>query len=399
MNSNSSKPSVLIVHNHYQLPGGEDVAVENEKRLLEENGHRVFLYIRNNTLPLFQKLLLPSVMFFNPRTWFDIRKIIRENNIDIVHVHNTTHVISPAVYYAAKSCGVPIVQTIHNYRMICPAGTLFRDGRICESCSGGDFKPALRHHCYRGSRLQTAAVAANMKLHRSTGIYRKLNYIVLSEFGKEKLLTFDQILPEKVYIKPNFVYPGKGPDPASKHREEYYLYAGRLEEIKGIRLLLEAFRRMPEKRLKIAGDGPLMDEIRTQVQSEKLKNIELLGWIPQDELKTLMRAAAALIICSQWYEAFSLLIIEAFAEHLPVIGGKIGNMQNLIKDKVNGLLFEYNSVQGLIDAVKAFEHCDREKLADNAHQTWLHDYSPDANYRMLSDIYGKIMKQEISMRK
>lgn len=226
-----------------------------------------------------------------------------------------------------------------------------------------------------------------------------MNYIVLSEFGKEELLSFDQIRPERVYIKPNFVFPGKDHESIPNHKKEFYLYAGRLEEIKGIRLLIEAFRRMPEKRLKIAGDGPLMDEIRAQVQAEKLKNIELLGWIPQEELKIMMRSAAVLIVCSQVYESFPLLIIEAFAERLPVIGGRIGIMQNLIKHKVNGLLFEHNSVQGLIDAVKAFECCDREKLADNAHQTWLHNYSPDANYRTLADIYGKIMSQEIRMRK
>ena len=386
----SPKPTILIVYNHYQLPGGEDFVAENEKRLLKEHGHRVFLYTRTNKLSPFRKALLPLPMFFNLRTWFDIRKLLRENHIDIVHVHNIAHVISPSVFYAAKSMDVPVVQTIHNYRMICPGGTLYRNGKICESCKAGNFKPALKHRCYRGSRLQTLAVVLSMKLHRAAGIYRSLHYIALSEFGKEQLLRFDQIRPQQVYIEPNFTFSMPVQNGAPEKAETYYLFAGRLDEMKGIRLVTEAFKKMPEKKLKIAGNGPLMDEIRSRIHAEKLENIELLGWLSKEKLKSMMDSAAALIVCPQWYETFCLTIIEAFSEHLPVIGGRISNVQNLIKDKVNGLLFQYDSVQGLIDAVNEFERCDRKKMADSSYQTWLRDYSPDVNYQKLEEIYEAI---------
>ncbi|MCD8197553.1 MAG: glycosyltransferase [Lachnospiraceae bacterium] len=210
------KYKVLIVHNYYQIPGGEDTVVANEKKLLEDHGHTVVFYSRNNSelkvMSLVQKLSLPFATIFNFRTYREVKKIIREQHIDIVHVHNTLSLISPSVYYAAFSCKVPVVQTIHNFRLLCPGALFYREGHICEDCVKNGLLCAVKHGCYRGSKLQTLICVTNTKIHRMLGTYRKLNYICLTEFNKEKLLQLNRpgkkqiINPAQIYIKPNFTF-------------------------------------------------------------------------------------------------------------------------------------------------------------------------------------------------
>ncbi len=210
------KIKILIVHNYYQIPGGEDTVVENEKKLLEDHGHEVLLYSRHNselkTLSKLQKIFLPITTVFNPRTYKEVKRIIREKHVDIIHVHNTLSLISPSVYYAAFSCKVPVVQTIHNFRLLCPGATFYRDGHICEDCVSNGLGCAVRHSCYRGSRAQTLACVINTWIHRKIGTYGKLNYICLTEFNKRKLLELNRpgkkqiIDPERVFIKPNFTF-------------------------------------------------------------------------------------------------------------------------------------------------------------------------------------------------
>ena len=190
------KQNILIVHNYYQIPGGEDTVVANEKKMLEDHGHKVILYTRNNSelkeMSKFQKLKLPFTTIFNPRTYKDIKRIIRKENIDVVHVHNTLNLVSPAVYYAALSCKLPVVQTVHNFRLLCPGATFYRDGHICEDCVHHGLKCAIKHNCYRGSKAQTLVCVVNTWIHRMTGVYGKINYICLTEFNKQKLLELKQ---------------------------------------------------------------------------------------------------------------------------------------------------------------------------------------------------------------
>ena len=152
-----------------------------------------------------QKAFLPITTVFNPRTYRDIKKLIREEKIEVVHVHNTLNLVSPAVYYAARRMRVPVVQTIHNFRLLCPGATFYRDGHICEDCVEHGLKCAVKHSCYRGSKIQTLACVLSTVFHRMTGIYGKINYICLTDFNKEKLLELKQIKPERVFVKPNFV--------------------------------------------------------------------------------------------------------------------------------------------------------------------------------------------------
>ena len=213
---NMKKQNILIVHNYYQIPGGEDTVVANEKKMLKEHGHKVVMYSRNNSelkrMLKLQKLMLPFTTVFNPRTYREVKRLIREEHIDIVHVHNTLNLISPSVYYAAIVMKVPVVQTIHNFRLLCPGATFYRDGHICEDCVKKGLGCAVKYSCYRRSKIQTLACVISTKVHRITGIYGKINYICLTEFNKEKLLQLNRpgkkqiIDPQKVYIKPNFTF-------------------------------------------------------------------------------------------------------------------------------------------------------------------------------------------------
>ena len=199
--------NVLIVHNHYRIPGGEDTVADNEARLLATHGHKVIRYTRDNSEKK-GKLSLLLNMFFSLRTYNEIRKIIRREAIDVVHVHNTLFLVSPAVYYAAAAEGVPVVQTMHNFRLLCPAATFFRNGRVCEECIKHGTGCALKGRCYHGSFIQTAAVALMNFMHLRNRIYREVNFICLTQFNKDKLLMLNRgaevIDPKMIFIKPNF---------------------------------------------------------------------------------------------------------------------------------------------------------------------------------------------------
>lgn len=296
-----------------------------------------------------QKLFLPIMTIFNPRTYREIKSLIKSENIEIVHVHNTLNLISPAVYYAARAMKVPVVQTVHNFRLVCPGATFYRDGHICEDCLGYGLKCSIKHSCYRGSKIQTLACALTLTIHRIMGIYKKINYICLTEFTKDKIKSV--VDPERVYIKPNFVYDQKG----SNQAEDYYIFVGRVEEIKGVNVLVDAFRSMPNKRLKIVGRGDQSEYIAARLEKEDIHNIELLGFKSHNEVNALLKHAKALIMCSQWYETFGMVIAEAYSNGVPAIVGRIGNIKDLVEESVTGELFVYDDPEDLIAAVERFE--------------------------------------------
>lgn len=385
---NTRKQNILIVHNYYQIPGGEDTVVANEKQMLEDHGHKVVLYSRNNSelkeMSTLQKLMLPFTTVFNPRTYRDIKHLIKTEKIDIVHVHNTLNLISPAVYYAARVMGVPVVQTIHNFRLLCPGATFYRDGHICEDCVSKGLMCSVKHRCYRNSRLQTLACVISTKIHRMTGIYGKISYICLTEFNKDKLIQLKQIKPDRVYVKPNFTYEPEIKNDARK----YYLFIGRVEEIKGLPVVIEAFEKMPNKHLMIAGTGTKLEDYKRQTY--RANNIEFKGFVQKNELQKLLKKAKAVIVASQWYETFGMIAVEAFSSRVPVIAGDIGNVASLVDDGVNGVKFQYDSSNSLIQAVKRFEQLPREKLGENAYMKYKKNYAQDGNYEMLNKIYSSI---------
>lgn len=391
---NMKKKNILIVHNYYQIPGGEDTVVVNEKKMLEEHGHKVVQYSRNNSelknMSKLQKLKLPLTAVFNLRTYKEVKRLIRDEHIDIVHVHNTLTLISPSVYYAARAMNVPLVQTVHNFRLICPGATFYRDGHICEDCVTKGLGCAVKHRCYRGSMLQTLACVISTKIHRLTGIYSKINYICLTEFNKEKLLQLNSegkrqiINPTKVFIKPNFTF-----DISSEsigEEGEYYLFIGRVEKIKGLDILLEAFSGLPNEKLVIAGTGSMIEEYRKFATN----NVKFTGLLNRDKLIQNLLKAKAVIVPSQWYETFGMIIIEAYAAHKPVIVGNIGNIALLVDEAKTGIHFDYDSVKSLQNAIYKFGKMDLREMETNAYRKYKMEFTDETNYFLLSSVYDSI---------
>ncbi len=387
------KKTVLIVHNYYQIPGGEDTVVINEKELLEKHGHTVHLYTRNNSelkkLPVWRLVLLPFSTVFNPRTYWEVRKCIMDNKIDLVHVHNTLNLISPSVYYAARSRHIPVIQTIHNFRLLCPGATLFRNGSICEECLNHGLSCAIRNKCYRNSRLQTIACALSLKLHRFFGIYKKISYICLTEFNRKKLLRLGQISPSQIYIKPNFTQT-QASGAIRCDRENVFLYAGRLETIKGIDTLLYTWDKLGSDapKLLICGTGNLENWCRTYVLDHNLTNVEFLGYQKADELRVIMGRVKALILPTKWYEGFPMTIVEAYSVGTPVIGPDFGNVGDLIMEGVTGWKYDATSNSGLYELMCRWRmlEIDYGQIAEYYQE----QYDSERNYQLLMEIYRKV---------
>lgn len=389
---NERKYRILQVHNHYQIPGGEDTVVANEKKMLENHGHKVILYSRNNSelksITRLQKLMIPFITVFNPRTYRDVKKLIKNEHIDIVHVHNTLTLISPSVYYAARAMNVPVVQTIHNFRLLCPNATFYRNGHICEDCVSKGLLCAVKHNCYRDSKFQTLACVICAKIHRMTGIYKSNNYICLTEFNKEKLLQLKQIQTNRVFVKPNFVESTVEKIVPYRQRHNQFIFVGRIDELKGIDILFEAWKQMgiSAPKLIVCGIGPMEDWCRRFIKNNNV-NIEMRGFVPNKEAKQLIANSRALILPTRWYEGFPMTIVEAYSMGTPVICSDIGNAGSLIKIGTTGLTFKCNS-DSLFKAVNELGEIfpDEYKIREfyNMH------YSSDVNYNMIIRIYAAI---------
>lgn len=391
---NERKYRVLQVHNYYQIPGGEDTVVANEKKMLEDHGHKVILYSRNNSelksMSKLQKLILPLTTVFNLRTYREVKKLIKAEHIDIVHVHNTLNLISPSVYYAARAMRVPVVQTIHNFRLLCPGATFYRDGNICEDCVSKGLMCAIKHSCYRNSKFQTLACVISTKIHRMTGIYGKINYICLTDFNKKKLLQLKQIKVERVFVKSNFVETATEKIVPYGQRHNQFIFVGRLDKLKGIDILFEAWkqmRRASAPRLIVCGTGPMEVWCREFLKNNDV-NIEMAGFVPNKEARQLIANSKALILPTQWYEGFPMTIVEAYSVGTPVIGSDIGNVGSLIEEGTTGLKFNSWDSKSLINAVNALS----QNLPDDCEirEFYNKHYSSNENYNMLIRIYERI---------
>ena len=382
---------ILLVHCHYRLPGGEDAVFAAERALLERRGHQVIVYERSNEeaahgLP---KALLPLHAVWNHAAARDIKHIIKTQNIDAVHIHNTLLLLSPAVVRAAKSTGVPVVQTLHNFRLFCPNGILLRDGRVCEDCPRHGLSCAIRHRCYRGSLAQTLVVAAAYCLHRRLGTWRGVTMVALTEFDRQKLLEFNRQYPmfdaDRLVVKPNPVCVPSGPVNPWGDRKNQMLFAGRLEELKGLRTVLEAWRLLGDAApaLLVAGDGPLGDWARAQ----NLPNVQFLGQLPRAELHARMAESRAVVAASLCYESFALVPAEAHALGTPVLASGLGNVGASVQPGFDGLCFAPGDANALAGAVRAFGQMsfDCNAIAARARRT----YSEDENYNALMRFYTK----------
>jgi glycosyltransferase involved in cell wall biosynthesis len=394
---------ILLVHNAYQQSGGEDAVYRNEATLLRDAGHEVVEYTRHND-ELYSVGWLGAALAGVNTVWSSTSHRALENLLvgekpDVAHFHNTFPLISPSAYYACASAGVPVVQTLHNYRLLCPAATFFRDGHVCQSCSGRSVPwPGILHACYRDRRAATAAVSCMLTLHGALHTWKKkVNvYITLSEFARQKFIQGG--LPEEcIVVKPNFV----APDPGLKQGlGEYALYVGRLSEEKGLRVLLDAWERLCQPiPLKIAGDGPLREELCRVTGQKGLHSIEFLGRLSPGEVTPLMHGARFLVLPSICFENFPLAIAEAFACGLPVIASRLGALAEIVADGSTGLHFSPGDAGELAAKVQwAWAHAENlEPMGRAARREFQERYQASSNYKRLMQIYELAMVPPMSV--
>jgi glycosyltransferase involved in cell wall biosynthesis len=384
--------TILIIHNAYQQAGGEDAVVTKEATLLRENGHQVRLHsVSNDAIQkLWDKVVTAWRTPYSRWGRRETLRIIKRFAPDVVHVHNFFPLLSPSIYDACRDAGVAVVQTLHNYRTICAGALLMRDGKLCEDCIQGTPYQAVLHGCYRDSRLGSLAVARMIDVHRRGGTWaeRVDRFIALTEFSKEKFV--EAGLPsEKVVVKPNFAEaaePGTHVDADRKGA----LFVGRLSQEKGIETLLRAWKSL-DVPLHIVGDGPLL----VRVKEKAPESATVLGRKEPNQIIQEMRLAAFLVMPSEWYEGFPMVLVEAFAQGLPVIGSRLGAMAEIVEDGVTGLHFAPRDAEDLVRKVRwASEHPeDMHRMGLKARSIYEAKYAPEINYRQLITIYGEAIEE------
>ncbi|WP_415879642.1 glycosyltransferase [Methylomonas sp. TEB] len=384
---------ILMVHNRYQQVGGEDGVVAAEAELLMSHGDIVELWeVDNKNLP--SNLLGKFKTALSTRYSRDSKLIalqrLKAFKPDIVHVHNFFPQISPSIYDACIQEAVPVVQTLHNYRLICPGAILMRGGKICEQCISGSPYQAVLYGCYRGSKMGSLVVAHMVSHHRNQGTWsNKVNkFIALTEFAKSKFVQAGFPV-EKIAIKPNFIGdPYKVTAPMAKAKPGFALFVGRISDEKGIRKLVKAWSKLEGKcELKIAGSGPLEDSL------QGIANITVLGRRSPSEISVLMQQACFLVLPSEWYEGFPLVLVEALAHGLPVLASRLGSMLDIIEDGKTGLLFTPTDANDLADKAKwLIDHPkELERFSENARSVFYEKYTDEENYSALMKIYNSVL--------
>jgi glycosyltransferase involved in cell wall biosynthesis len=387
---------IMLVHNRPRSdgPSGENRVVDQETEALSAAGHEIVPFGRDSdeiaTWPLPRKALLPVLAVWNGSARKDIRAALREHKPDLVHVHNTFPLISDAIVYACRDAGVPVVATIHNYRLGCPGGMYFRDGALCHDCAGGAILPGVRHGCYRDSRAASVPVALSIAVHRPAWRSLISAYIFVSAAQRD-LLGGIGLPADRLFVRHNMI-PWR---PASPHsREPFVLYAGRLAEVKGLRLLMAAWdryhsrRRAGGLRLVIAGTGPLGPEVSRW--AAVTPSVELTGLVSGDRSADLMAQARAVLVPSVWEEPFGLVVPEAMAAGTPPVATRRGSFSELITSGTDGVLVPPDDPDALAAVIADIgaQPGMYEALGRQARETYEQRFNPEHSLKHLLEIYA-----------
>jgi glycosyltransferase involved in cell wall biosynthesis len=388
---------IVVAHNFYQQPGGEDQVYGAEAALLESHGHDVIRFeMHNDVIDGMSRAALIGATIWNGRSQRALAALVQQHQPDVVHFHNTFPLISPSGYAAARQGGAAVVQTLHNFRVLCPNALFFRDGKPCEQCLGRAILwPGIKHGCYRDSRTATAVVATALTIHRAAGTWRRAvdAFVAPTRMARDKFIAGG--LPAgRIHVKPNFVHPDPG---LGAGDGGYAIFVGRLSAEKGLGTLLAAWQSLGNAALplKIIGDGPLAPDVRAAAAA-RCPQIEWLGRRPLSEVYRHIGQAAVLIVPSECYETFGRTAVEAFATGTPVIAANHGAMAELVRDGETGLLFRPGDPAELARQVNSF-------IANRAAWTarrpgcraeFEAHYTGARNYEMLMAIYEQAMEVE-----
>ena len=375
---------ILVVHNYYQQSGGEDAVVAEEIALLERNDIAVELYAKHNdSIETMSRAQIALDTLWSTKSADEVSAVIKRFKPDVIHTHNTFPLISPSLYYAAARMNVPVVQTLHNFRLFCAQAMFMRDGKVCEDCLGKLAWHGVLHGCYRGSKIQSAAVVSMQGLHRMLGTYQNkvTRYIALNQFCSDKFI--EAGLPKaRMSIKPNFIDLPQLENSDTQLRQGG-LFVGRLSKEKGLATLAEAATIYSDAHIDVVGVGPEEQMLTNN------PNINLNGWQVPAEIYAHMRSASYLIMPSIWYENFPRTLVEAFACGLPVIASRLGAMAELINDGITGLLFEPGNAKDLADKLRWADQHPAEMLnmGRQARHEYDAKYTSAINFKQLMEIY------------
>lgn len=383
--------NILIIHNKYRFAGGEDTVVENEVKLLQSHGHQVTTYLVSNEQigkkGLAGKLLLPFRTLYSFQSRREVGRLIRDNQIEVVHVHNTLPLISFSVYSAAKKQGCRLIQTLHNMRFVCANGLLYRDGHNCEECLQKGMMHSVKYGCYRHSKAQTMLVDVMFWIHRRIGTFQKPDcYMVLTKFCEEKLRK--AVPPEKMMLKANYVSGGK----EIAEKEAFFVCVGRTERIKGTFEVLDAFAGMPDQKLVLIGEGEDFAELREVTLKRGMTNVEMKGKLSHEETLSYIARAKGLIFASRLYEGMPMTILEAYANGCPVIAADTPNVCTIVRDGHTGFLYHVGDSKDLVEKIALAGTLPEERyqsLCREAYAEYERKYSEEIIYQKLMKAYQR----------
>jgi glycosyltransferase involved in cell wall biosynthesis len=385
---------IVVVHNTYQQAGGEDVAVAAETNLLVSRGHTVIRYSRSNdeiaaaSLP--RRLLMVKDIIHSGRSQREMLDLLRSERPDLVHVHNTFVMVSPSVFEACREAGIPAVQTLHNYRLLCPGWSLCREGKVCEDCLESGLWRGVWHACYRDSHLATAAVALMLQVHRMRGTWDRdvSGYVALTNFARGKFIQ-GGLPASRIGVKPNFLESDPGERSSTGN---FALFVGRLSAEKGAEVLLRAWQKLKGTiPLVIIGDGPLRESLQAEAAAWNLSNVTFRGWRSRSEILCAMKSASLLITPSLWYEGFPMTIVEAFACGTPVICSRLGGLREIVQDGRTGRHFNPGDAEDLACKLDSLwmQPSQLTVMGRAARQEYKANYTAERNYQLLMEIYER----------
>jgi glycosyltransferase involved in cell wall biosynthesis len=389
---------ILMVHNAYREGGGEETVFTAERDLMRTAGHDVICYQRDNReidgYGPWHRATLPLRTVWAWDSHRALRELIARERPEVAHFTNTFPLISPAAYDACREAGVAVVQSLHNYRLACPAATFQRSGQVCENCSEHSLWRSVRHRCYRGSRRATSLVAGMLAVHRRRGTWNERvdRYVALTEFARNKFAAAG--LPaEKIAVKPNFV----APDPGERARAgDYALFVGRLAPEKGLHTLLDAWSRLSWPiPLRIAGDGPLRVALQLEAERRRIRDVEFLGALPRGDVFKSIAEARFLVVPSLWYEGFPMAIAEAYACGVPVIASRLGALREIVEEGRTGLHASPGNAADWAERLTwAWGEPDAlVEMGHEARRTWRACYTAEHNASQLEEIYRDAIAQ------
>jgi glycosyltransferase involved in cell wall biosynthesis len=380
-----------MLHNRYKIKGGEDECALSESAMLRRAGHDVeLLELDNDSIPSAGNVSTAVNAVWSRDANRLVGKRLSHNKFDVLHVQNFFPLWSPSVYYAAARQRTAVVQSIHNYRLLCPAASLFREGRHCDLCVGKKLAwPGVMHGCYHGSRLATGAVAAMLATHWALGTWERCvhQYVALTRYVRDQLIA-GKFPENRISVKPNFVVDPQ-PRISRAGPGDYFIYVGRLAREKGLAVLFDAWTLRKEgARLKVVGGGALPAGLGAP------EGVELMGEKPLDETYDLIAGAKALILPARWAEPFGRVVIEAFALGTPVISSSAGALPELIEHEVTGLLVAAESAADFAAAIDrlSVDAGLRSRLSRRARQVYLASFTDKVNYRELMAIYERAIE-------